>query len=231
MVGVLEYRENRAMNSKVRHEDLETRIRDQFPALFITLVSVLIGLALTDLVSEARVRMVLWPITLHTLRTWFELSANLLSALGAWVVYAHIAISRRRIPSLADAIIAFTLPLCLLFGNSFVGVEPAWPWFYFATAFLTLSLFNTIWLLHIMRSESELATFRHLGRPTGYMSIFIAGIPFYAVAGWADQHKLLSPLLEDACVASAAPAALILCHVFLRDWHHAIGKARANPPE
>jgi hypothetical protein len=219
------------MNHKARYDDLETRIKDQFPALFITLVSVLIGLALADLVSEARVRMVFWPVNLHTLRTWFELSGNLLSALSAWVIYAHIAISRRRIPTLADAIIAFTLPLCLLFGNSFVGIEPAWLWFYFATAFLVLSLIITIWMLHILDSESELATFRHLGRPTGYMSIFAAGIPFYALAGWADQHNLLSPLLEDACAASAAPAALIACHIFLRDWRHAINKARAIEPE
>src|SRR5579863_10538449 len=98
------------MNSKVSREDLEIRIKEQFPALFITLVSVLIGLALADLVSEARGRMVLWPITLHSLRTWFELSGNLVSALSAWVIYAHMGISRRRIPSLADAIIAFTLP-------------------------------------------------------------------------------------------------------------------------
>ena len=68
------------MNRRVGHDDLETRIKDQFPALFITLVSVLIGLALADLVSEARVRMVFWPVNLHTLRTWFELSGNLLSA-------------------------------------------------------------------------------------------------------------------------------------------------------
>jgi hypothetical protein len=219
------------MKRKVAHNDLETRIRDQFPALFITLFSVLIGLALADLVSEARVRMVFWPINLHSLRTWFELSGNLFSALGAWVVYAHIAISRRRIPSLADAIIAFILPLSLLFGNSFVGIEPAWLWFYFASAFLALSLVTTIWILHILDSESELATFKHLGRPTGYMSIFAAGIPFYALAGWADQHNLLSPLVEDACVASAAPSALIVCHVFLRDWRYAISKAHATDPE
>jgi hypothetical protein len=36
------------MKHKVGHDDLETRIKDQFPALFITLVSVLIGLALAE---------------------------------------------------------------------------------------------------------------------------------------------------------------------------------------
>jgi len=174
--------------------------------------------------------MVFWPINLHSLRTWFEFSANLFSALCAWVAYSHIAISRRRIPSLADALTAFSLPLCLLFGNSFVGTEPAWPWFYFATFFLALSLAITLWTFRILHSESELATFRHLSRPTGYMSIFATGIPFYALAGWADQHNYLSPLVEDICVASAAPSALIMCHIFLRDWRRAISKAHATDP-
>jgi hypothetical protein len=215
------------MTHKVAHDDLESRIKDQFPAVIITLVSVLIGLALADLISEARARMVFWPINLHSLRTWFQFSANLFSALSAWVGYSHLAISRRRIPSLSDALTAFTLPLALLFGNSFVGTEPGWPWFYFAAAFLALCLVTTLWTFHLLHSESELATFRHLGRPTGYISIFATGIPFYVLAGWADQHNFLSPLVEDICVASAAPSALIMCHVFLRDWRRAISRAHA----
>jgi hypothetical protein len=218
------------MKRKVAYNELETRIRDQLSAVIITLVSMLGGLTLADLVSEARVRMIFWPINLHSLRTWFEFSANLFSILGAWVVCAHIAISRRRIPSLGDALTAFSLPLCLLFGNSFVGTDPAWPWFYFATTFLALSLATTLWTFRILHAESELATFKHLARPTGYMSIFGAGIPFYALAGWADQHNLLSPLVEDICVASAAPSALLMCHIFLRDWRRAISKAHATDP-
>jgi hypothetical protein len=213
------------MNSHETRKSLENRIKNQFPALFITLVSVLVGLVLADLVAEARARMVLWPITLSTLRTWFQLSANGISALALWTVYAHIGISRRRVASLTDSFIAFTLPFCLLFGNSFVGLKLMWPWFYFATCFLALSLVNTIWLLHILSAEDGLSSFRYLLRPGGYTSIFAAGIPFYAAAGWADQHNLLSPLLEVLCAATAAPAALLVCHLFLRDWHYAISLA------
>ena len=217
------------MNSRETQENLESRIKDQFPALFITLVSVLIGLVLADLVAEARTRMHLWPITLRTLRTWFQLSGNGFSALVGWIVYAHIGISRRRIPSLADALIAFNLPLILLFGTSFVGIELMWPWLYFASCLLLFSLLSTIWLLHIMRlEETELASFSRLRRPSGFLSIFAAGIPFYGAAGWADQHGFLSPLLEVLCAATPAPAAMIVCHLFLRDWRYAIKAARAT---
>lgn len=212
-------------------DDLESRIRNQFPALFITLVSVLIGLALADLVAEARARMVLWPITTGTLRTWFELAANGISALALWTTYAHIGISRWRVASLADSFIAFILPFCLLFGNSFVGLDLMWPWLYFAASFLALSLLTTIWQVHILSSEDGLESFRYLLRFGGYTTIFLTGIPFYAAAGWADQHNLLSPWLEVLCAATAGPSALLVCHLFLRDWHVAIGAARAVEAE
>jgi hypothetical protein len=207
-------------------EELEHRIREQFPALYITLVSVLIGLALADLVSQARERMMLWPLTIDTLRTWGELTGNLFSGLAAWTIYAHLGISRRRIPTFADSIIAFTLPLFLLLLNSYVGVAPMWKWLYFAAGFLVFSLATTLWNFHILRQETELASFRRLGRLTGYPLIFISGIPFYAVAGWADQSGYLSPLLETLVAWIPAPSALFACFVFLREWNSAIDDSR-----
>ena len=204
------------------HEELENRIREQFPALYITLVSVLVGLALADLVAEARVRMVLWPLAIDTMRTWGELTGNLFSALAAWVVYAHLGISRRRIPTFADSLIAFSLPLFILILNSYVGVSPMWKWLYFASGFLAFSLATTLWNFHILRRETELASFRHLARLTGYPAVFVTGIPFYAVAGWADQNGYLSPLLEVFVAWIPAPSALFTCFIFLREWRGAI---------
>ncbi len=204
------------------HEELERRIREQFPSLYITLVSVLIGLALADLVAEARAHMQLWPLTVDTLRTWGELTGNLFSALSAWTIYAHLGISRRRIPAFADSLIAFTLPLFLLILNSYVGVGPMWKWLYFASGFLVFSLATTLWNFHILRLETELASFRRLGRLTGYPMIFISGVPFYAIAGWADQNGYLSPLLETLVAWIPAPSALFACFIFLREWRAAI---------
>ena len=43
------------MNHKFTHDDLESRIKDQFPAVIITLVSVLVGLTLVLLLALERV--------------------------------------------------------------------------------------------------------------------------------------------------------------------------------
>ncbi|HTT99989.1 MAG TPA: hypothetical protein VMF58_18215 [Rhizomicrobium sp.] len=214
-------RHKRRVNPET-HEELEHRIREQFPALYITLVSVLVGLALADLVAEARVRMVLWPLDLDTLRTWGELTANLFSALSAWTVYAHLGISRRRIPTFADSLIAFSLPLFILILNSYVGVSPMWKWLYLASGFLVFSLATTLWNFRILREETELASFHHLSRITGYPIVFITGIPFYAAAGWADQHGYLSPLMETIVAWIPAPSALFTSFMFLREWRAAI---------
>jgi hypothetical protein len=213
--------------------NLENRIKDQFPGLFITLVTVLIGLVLADLVSVARARMELWPLNLMTLRTWAQLSTNGLSALVAWVTYAHFGISRRHIPTLADAIIAFSIPSVLLMGTSFVGLKDAWPWFYFAAVFLLFSLVTPIWHVRLLREEGdELESFALLLRPTGYLSVFITGIPFFVVAGWLDQHHMMSPLFEFLCAASGPPSACMVCHLFLVDWRKAVDASiAATAPE
>jgi hypothetical protein len=211
---------------------LEIRIKEQFPSLFITLVTILIGLVLADLVAEARARMQLWPLNLTTLRTWLQLSTNGLSALVAWVIYGHLGISRRHIPVLADAIIAFTVPTTLLMGTSFIGLKDAWPWFYFASVFLMFSVVTPIWHVHLIGEERELAGFRHIVRPTGYLSGMLFGIPFYAGAGWADQQHWLSPLLVMLFTLTGPPATLIACHLFLVDWRKAIDASiAANAPE
>jgi hypothetical protein len=215
------------MSPRRRREDLDERIKEQFPVLFVTLVSVLIGLVLADLVAESRARMVLWPLSLGALRTWFQLAANFFSALGAWIVYAHIGVSRRRVPGLSDALIAFSNPILLLFGNAFVGREPVWPWFYFAAVFLAVSFCTTLWLSYTWRSETEIASFHRLLRPGGFLSVFVSGVPVYAAAGRADQHGYLSPSGETLIAAMAAPSALGVCHLFLRDWRQAVDEAHA----
>ena len=101
--------------------DLEGRIKNQFPTLSITLLSVLIALCFSDLVAEAHSRMTLWPLNVGTLRTSGQIFAMGTCALSSWVFLAHIGISRLR-PTLEGSLIVFLTPVPLLIGNSFVGL-------------------------------------------------------------------------------------------------------------
>src|SRR6185312_8765565 len=65
-------------------ESLEARVARQFSSLYLTLVSVLVGLVLSDLFSAIHDRMTLWPLTLETGRTWCQIFGNTLAVLSSW---------------------------------------------------------------------------------------------------------------------------------------------------
>lgn len=202
---------------------MEDRVKEQFPALFITLVSVLVGLVFADLVNEAETRMTLWPISVGVLRTWAQIAGMGTSALIVWVVYSHIGIVRRPIPSISDSVVAFVVPIPLLIGNTLIGRETIWPWLYYAGFYLGISFLTVRWLGRMVRAEH--ASFSRITRPTGLMLVFYVGVPAYFAMGWADQHGWLSPWMEIVCAGSPAPTALVGIHVFLRDWRQAIAEA------
>lgn len=206
---------------------LENRIKLQFPSLFITLLSVLIGLVFADLVSEARGRMTLWPLDFGTIRTWGQIFAMGANALNCWVFLAYIGIARLRIPTLDDSLIVFMAPVPLLIGNSLVGLHELWPWLYYASFYLVMSLITTLVQVRAACAESELASFTRITKPFGPLLVLYLGIPFYAAAGWADSHGLLSPLAEMLLALTATPAALCFMWLFFRCWHRAIEEAPA----
>jgi hypothetical protein len=209
---------------------IETRVKQQFPSLFITLVSVLVGLVFADLVSEARARMVLWPLTLETLRTWGQIAAMGASTLTAWVVYAHIGASRQRVPVLADSLVAFCTPIPLLIGNSLVGQRAIWPWFAFASCYLAVSLFASLWQIRLVRADEELtAAFSRRFLATGFFAIFLAGIPAFAAFAWIDYEGWMPLWLETLIAFSPVPAAALCMQLFFADWHRALKEADEAP--
>jgi hypothetical protein len=214
------------MDDEKGFASLHDRIKAQFPALFITLLSVLVGLVLADMVAEARTRISLWPLDVETLRNWGQLAAHASSALTAWVIYSHIGISHERVPSLSDSVVAFIVPLTLLLAMSLIGRDEVWPWFYYASFSLAVSLVTSMWLLYLSRDEPQMAYFGKLLRTRGYFVVFYIGIPTYAAAGALDQLGALSPQVQLLFAGIPMPTALAAAHLFLRDWREAI----ANPP-
>lgn len=206
---------------------LDTRIKTQFPVLIVTLLSVLIGLDFADLVGNMRARMVLWPLDIETVRIWGQIVTVGCCALSVWIIFAHLAISRSRIPTLADSVVVFLAPLMLLFANSLVGQKESWPWFYFASAYLFVSLVAWQWQIRIAAADNELASLARLTHPLGPLSIVYVGIPFYATAGWADSHGLFSLLIEALITLTSGPAAILTAWLFLREWRSAVAQAEA----
>lgn len=207
---------------------MEDRIKDQFPSLFITLMSVLVGLVFADLISEAETRMVLWPLNASTLRTWAQIAAMGANAFGIWVYFTHFGVPRRRVPTMIDSVIAFVIPIPLLIANTLVGRAQLWPWLYYASGYLVICLFTILWLVRALRADHP--SFARLGRASGHLVVFYFGVPSFFAMAWMDQHGWFSDWMEVFVAFSAAPAAFVAAHMYLRDWRKSVAEASKPAP-
>jgi len=203
--------------------DLRRQVIEQAPAVFVTLLSVLVGLVLTDLVTEARAHMHLWPLDALAVRTWGQLLSTGTATVSVWVVLANLALARRRLPHVAETTSAFAPPLLLLTAGTFVGRAEAWPWLYGAGVFLAVSALAVLVNVRLTMDQADGARFARLMRPQGFLLLVWTGVPLYLGAGWLDQHGLLPPRIELAIIALPIPLHFIITGWFYNDWAAALG--------
>ena len=79
--------------------EAERRVRESFPGVFVTFLSILIGLVLADLVGMARERPDLWPPASASLRTWLQLGFMVELIVLSWLAYVHVGVARRAVPA------------------------------------------------------------------------------------------------------------------------------------
>jgi hypothetical protein len=209
---------------------LAERVNEQFPTVFITLVSVLIGLVFQDLVEEAHSRMQLWPLTAGSVRTWCQLFANGATAMTVWIVFSHIGIMRRHMPTFGDSLVTIVPPVLILAATTFVGRADIWPWFYMASLYLASAIVAVHWTVRLATAEPGLASLSTLARFNGVLLIPYLGVPCYAGLGWADQHRMLPTWFEVTSAALSAPMSLFACILFFREWRRAIALVDSARP-
>jgi hypothetical protein len=202
--------------------ELRARVGEQAPAVFITLVSVLIGLVLSDLVMEARARMHLWPLDFLALRTWGQLAANGAAALSVWAILAHLGLARRRTPNLLETASAFGPPLLLLATNTFVGRAEFWPWLYGATSYLLTAAVTDSLNVWLTMDQPGGRRFAPLLDPRRHTLVVYLSIPIYLAGAITGQRGWLPPAGELALAFAPLPATLLVVWLFFRDWRAAI---------
>ena len=211
-------------------EDLGARVARQFPALYLTLVSVLVGLVLSDLFSTIHARVVLWPLTLETGRTWFQIFGTVLAVLSSWVAYSHLGLLRNRLPTIWDtidaALVLVTIPL-----NAEVGLHDSTAWFFWAGAFSLLGMLAIRINLWQGAREPGLRHLPRLGRFGGPFTVLWLGAPGYFAVAAACHYHLTTPLFELAAAATTAGGATIVTILFMREWREAVLTASAADAE
>ncbi len=196
---------------------LREKVIEQSPAIFVTLVSILIGLVLSDLVSQARERMHLWPLNLLAVRAWAQLISNGAAAVSVWMVLTHLGVTRRRVPRMSDTLCTFGPPLLILSATTFVGRPELWPWLYGAGIYLVTCIVSVAMLVRDTALASSML------RPFGPIAILYFGAPAYLFAGWLEQHGWLPLVLQLGFAFGGLPASLLVCGMFFREWRAALG--------
>lgn len=212
--------QNEALRTDAR--TFRTRIIDDAPIVFITLVSVLVGLVFSELVTQARERMRLWPLDFAAVLTWAQLIATGTAAVSVWMVTAHLGILRRRVPQLSEALSCLGPPLLLLALISYVGRVQAWPWFYGAGAYLVACSLAFVILVRQAIDQPGGARFKRLLRPFGCMLILGGGAPVYLVCAILDQRGWIGNTVELALTVSTVPASFVVDWMFFRDLRFAV---------
>ena len=210
---------------------LLARVIDQSPSVFITLISVLVGLVLSDLVTEARARMHLWPLDFMAARTWGQLIGQGTCAVSFWVILAHLGLVRRRFPDLLETVSAFAPPVILLAAATLVGRPSIWPWFYLAALYLCAGIAVIIVQVRMTMSQPGGAALRRLLRPTGQFGVLYLGAPAFLFAGLLDQRGWLPPSAELTFAVAPTPMSLIVAWLFLSDLRKILSHAekKAEP--
>jgi hypothetical protein len=207
-------------------ENLETRVARQFSTLYLTLVSVLVGLVLSDLFSQIHARMMLWPLTPETARTWCQIFGNTLAVLSSWVTYSHLGLLRNRLPTIWDTVdaslVLVTVPL-----NSATGLHEGASWFFWAAAFSVLGLAAVKINLWQATREPTLKDLPRLGRFGGPYTFLWLGGPGYLAMAVASHYRLTSPWRAGAAAAPAPAAGVGVSIVFMREWRKALLAAAA----
>ncbi|HEY2709297.1 MAG TPA: hypothetical protein VGI95_14710 [Caulobacteraceae bacterium] len=206
-------------------DDLEARVARQFPSLYLTLVSVLVGLVLSDLFSEMHARMNLWPLTIEACRTWCQVLGNTLAALAAWVTYSHLGLVKQRLPTVWDTLDA-VLVLITIPSNALVGRHDAAAWFLVAASWNLLAVCAVRINLWQASREPHLAHFARIGRFSGPYNYLYVGAPAFIVMSVLSYLHMTTPLVELAAAATAPIAAIAVTILFMREWRAAVLQAR-----
>lgn len=193
-----------------------------FGTVYITLVSVLLGLALDDLVSVLR------DIEQRDAFVWLTSIFVVHIIMNAWIAYTSTAIRLRLEPHPWDALGVFALSGAHFAINSFVGSE-AMP-FLAAVGVYSLTASATVYGAILRGRQDPDFDFPPSGfRPVIALNIG-AGIAFlsFAVLSWLG---VASRQMQLVFVASSIPYASLWLFLFWRSWKGGERSVTAAEPQ
>lgn len=124
---------------------IRERAQKQFPAVLLTLISIIQALALELMWSTITNLEFLWQFSIPAFVAWGMLSSALMGILLIWVLYTTLVMGFVWQPSLRDSLLPFVIGIQEFMLLSLIGSEFQGLWLYgLASLFVTVN-----WIVHI----------------------------------------------------------------------------------
>jgi hypothetical protein len=174
-------------------KSVQEKIGEQYPTVYITFLSVVVGFALEDLIAVVRVEQQFYEFTWLGALMWTKAITVLTFVVVAWLSYSQIAMGRRSAPAPIDAlnVLGFTLALFLL--NSVISSSMA-TWYISTTIYIVLGGVSAYYSVDQLKKDGpefqaytdSIQTWR------GPLLINFMTVPSFTTLAFASMNNMLT---------------------------------------
>jgi hypothetical protein len=146
-------------------ETMRTRATDLFPAVLLTILSMIQALALELLWTRVRESSYLWALHWDALLGWSQAAAMILGFLLVWLFYISIVMRFRWLPSLQDSVVPFGIGILEFSLIDLMGPDSLGPWLYVMALIFAASTWASHTIFRRARQDPENREFFASVRP------------------------------------------------------------------
>jgi len=185
------------------------KIEKLFPTVYITLISILFGFAVEDVVTRLRE---LAPIDIFTALS----AAGILSGIvAAWIGYSFVSMTQERLPRLMDSVNVFMLAFCFYILITTLGME-IW-WFFAALSFYQCAaLLATIYNGNILLQNLSTAYDWRIFLPNRLVAVISCVI--FSAGAWMSHKGVLPSEIALSLIACYIITNILWVYFFYRGW-------------
>ena len=190
-------------------EITKNEIEKLFPSVYITLVSVLLGFAVEDVVNRLR------EIAQLEVLTFLAAGGILTGIIAGWIGWSFVSMTQERLPRVWDAVHVFLMAFCFYILISTLGMEV---WCFFL-ALAVYSVFATVATAYngIILSQS-LTHGIVLGVFRWNVMLTVSNFVIYSVAAWMSKQEMLTSSTETFLIVYYGLTNITWIYFLYKGW-------------
>jgi hypothetical protein len=192
------------------------KIEKLFPSVYITLISILFGFAVEDVISRLRE---LAPLDIYTVLSAVGVLSGIIVA---WIGYSFVSMTQERLPKLTDSVNVFMLAFCFYILITTLGMEI---WWFFAAlcVYQCAALFATIYNGNILLQSLSTAYDLRIFLPN--ILVVAVSLVIYSVGAWTSHKGMLPPEIELSVIVYYFISNILWVYFFYRGWSKLINES------